>query len=1199
VAGEIDNLGIQQQLNKLFADRIPLLTKSTQEMQSQLKIAVQLRAVMDNLSSGELTDKLNEASKALEDVANKAEQTGGITSEALKSMSDGADKAGGNMVSLSKLTEDAGKKGGKSFGLLSRAMGGAVATGKALIGVGKGVLSFFFNTAKAVAAIPLRIFSNLLSDAAAFSGDPALMQAIEDVRKEFGDLRTGTSKDILAGAASVSAGLEKTGLSVYQVFESPAEKLKYMTELFKGAGSQALQFGSEIAQSGGIIAAFDKGMGIGAENLKGFMNRATALGTDLQEQLRTTANYSLQLGSAFGISQKMLSKDVGAMTKDVKNFGSMTQKQMVVSTIYTRKLGLETKDLLGLIDKFDNFEDAANSAAMLSQAFGANVDAFKLMNEQDPAKRLDDLRKSMQATGKSTENMTRQELKLLAQTSGLSEEAAKLAFSTKNQGLSYDQIQKQANKAENAQLKQTEALEKLAASIERVVRSGQTMQGSFFGQFIAGFERGAKHSEQYKNTMVNLRGALLQTFHAGDKVGRLFMGSEQLGIPQFFQGITNMFSPAKVSKLFGGFDTQVTKDGKKVIEHTDGIIDSFKKLFDGSIDVSQFFDKIKKQIFGFFSENKDDAQKSKEGAIKFANRVAKGFGEFAVFAIHELTKSFRMIADFIRNPKEFMDKIKASGKDANSVGGGIMTSFTDAFKDPNMMNDFWGSIKDLFGLIFGKIKNFIKTNPEVRDIAGTLGLAMLGPKAIGPIFSLGGSLVKTAGSLIGPAFTALGAAGAPLAIVAGVAALGFAATGINKGIKKYSDKLIKDGLEPAQAKVAASSAGVLDAITFGLLPDGASLEIGKSISKLSDKVIAGFGSIFGESIIGRLKKQLSSQIDFMGAIGDTFSAIFSGDSDTMTAAFSNLGSKFFSLLGNTFLTLIDMLPRLATKIGEFAFKLVGSIFSAIGDGFKKIGADVPILHYLTDFIGNMMKDFGKISEIIGLAISKIGQVWDAKEKLTSLSGISGVVSGLFSKKGKEAEKPTLDKPATPIEPVKATQPVDQAALAANVTKLSERKKTLEENIKSLEEFSKSDSFMKAGGAISILEKSLGFFNERFNESGIGTTLEITKQIAVTVSELSAAMGDAGANALSMTTKLKKFADNSGLGKSGTYEIRNKGIVLKLDLKVVMDAGDVEKAIVLRKDSIIFDALEDMPSLNINNPEYKSGFDKLRQQKGGG
>ena len=91
------------------------------------------------------------------------------------------------------------------------------------------------------------------------------------------------------------------------------------------------------------------------------------------------------------------------------------------------------------------------------------------------------------------------------------------------------------------------------------------------------------------------------------------------------------------------------------------------------------------------------------------------------------------------------------------------------------------------------------------------------------------------------------------------------------------------------------------------------------------------------------------------------------------------------------------------------------------------------------------------------------------------------------------------------------------------------------------------------------------------------------------------LGDGNAGAVKIGEKLQRFANNSGLGKNGTYEIKNKGITLKLDLKVTMDAGEVEKAIVLRKESILFDAIEELASTNLN----EQNKERIRAVKGGG
>src|SRR5690606_140448 len=106
------------------------------------------------------------------------------------------------------------------------------------------------------------------------------------------------------------------------------------------------------------------------------------------------------LGKRFGIAQKVIGRDIGEMSKDLKTFGSIGVRQMGQLSVFARKLGTDFKDLLGVVSKFDNFEDAAESAARLAQAFGLNIDAMEMINEQDPAARIEQLRKAFFQTGK-------------------------------------------------------------------------------------------------------------------------------------------------------------------------------------------------------------------------------------------------------------------------------------------------------------------------------------------------------------------------------------------------------------------------------------------------------------------------------------------------------------------------------------------------------------------------------------------------------------------------------------------------------------------------------------------------------------------------------------------------------------------------------------------------------------------------------
>lgn len=138
---------------------------------------------------------------------------------------------------------------------------------------------------------------------------------------------------------------------------------------------------------------------------------------------------------------------MATLMADFKHFGGISTKEIAQSVVYFRRLGIEISKVMGVIEKYDNFEDAANGAAQLSQAFNLNVDALEMMKAQNPAARVEMLRKSFFAAGRSVENMTRQERALLAQQTGLEDSAIDLAFSMKNQGMSYDQVTRKADAA--------------------------------------------------------------------------------------------------------------------------------------------------------------------------------------------------------------------------------------------------------------------------------------------------------------------------------------------------------------------------------------------------------------------------------------------------------------------------------------------------------------------------------------------------------------------------------------------------------------------------------------------------------------------------------------------------------------------------------------------------------------------------------
>jgi hypothetical protein len=744
-----------------------------------------------------------------------------------------------------------------------------------------------------------------------------------------------------------------------------AQQLEYFTEVAKGAGAQMHQFGDEIAQNAGKVIAFDKGLGIGSDHLKAYMDRAKTFGTNLQDQFLNTANYSLQMGEAFGMSQKVLAKDISMMMKDVKNFGSLTQKEMSVATVYTRKLGIEVKSLLGLIDKFDTFEDSANAAAQMSQAFGTATDAFKLMQEQDPAKRMDMLRKSMQAAGKTTENMSRQELKLLAQTSGLDEATAKLAFSAKNQGISYDQIQKKAAEAENAPLRQAQALEKLAASIERVVQQGQMFKGGFIEQFLEGFQRGIKSSPAFLGAILSIRTALQQTMLMGTQVGKMFVKA---------------FAGGSVEKTLNGIK-EAFQGWDKLMEKTKAAFASFFVDFD----VGKLIKNFQNIFIGHFSAKGSAGSAMMDGVKGIFEGLTKVAASGLRFFAENLTKGLVRVAttlrEYLADPDKFMKSFEDGGKNMQSGFMKMIKPLIDLVKDKALWDQLFNAFTDALGQVWELVKKWVQ-GPTFQKIVGKIAPAIFGmmvvPTAIraatGAMFgtlanillsggkdagaqAIAGAAKQGASNPIGPQMMT-GLFGNPyVAAGALIAAAAVAGTGFSKGVEKYQDKLVNDATavgDKSEKKIGASLAGVVQMLSFGSLSDEASYEMAKNFSSFADNMFKQIEKVFGPGLGGTIKERITLSFDFLSHFGDFLRSLLSGDIAGAAKGIGNMLVDVFKMAINNIkmvfielpTTIINWLIPAMNDLADFLLKSLdpasgtGSVWDQVKPALLKLGSEI-------------------------------------------------------------------------------------------------------------------------------------------------------------------------------------------------------------------------------------------------------------------
>ena len=543
-----------------------------------------------------------------------------------------------------------------------------VAIGRASGSMFTGMVSWIADVSAAIVAIPFKMFQGLIDMAQNMSGMDELRQALENIRKEFGALRGPAAGTVIDVARSMK-NFSQTGLHAVQVFGMLHERLDYVRELAVAMGPTFSILLGEFKDNGGALLAYQKGLGLSNETMRDMANAAIATGRRLSSFLNENTKYALELGKAFGIDSKLLSRDMGKALSDVKHFAGATVREITQASVYARKLGVELDRITGTLDTFETFDSAAESAAKLGQSFGVLVDSFELMNAQDPATQVEMLRKQLAGAGVDTANMTRQQLKLLAQTTGLDEATAKMVFSLKNQGTSLSDIQKKGGEVERKQMSQAEAMSRLSDAIERLVRSGTAMQGGFFDVFIKGFLGGVQGSHDFLQIMVNIRSAMQTVYMEGVKLGRVFVQVFP-GVKDVLGGLADFFKPAKFKGLarevrvtFEEFFRDLTSSG-------------------GKASLEGLMRRLRKSFFDFFDKESPAGRRLLDGFGKITNAIGKAIAGGIGWVADQVTVGMRFVIDLLSGKVPLPNVGAAVGEGVGFMGrfiGPIISSLAEAW----------------------------------------------------------------------------------------------------------------------------------------------------------------------------------------------------------------------------------------------------------------------------------------------------------------------------------------------------------------------------------------------------------------------------------------------------------------------------------------------------------------------------------------
>ena len=715
-----------------------------------LKIAQQLLATMQQITAQveRQTQAYHAQAQLVEALCKAQECFGKIDAEKVKEITDALAKAQEKTKEFGKSIEEVGEK---QFSKLEKAM---LSFAKKLAEIS--VPEQFLKGFKSGIGLSNNLFKNIMSlgaealgmlkDIGMFllslpgrlieffqvgsGGSDPYRQALEDLRKEFGNLDIGTSAAIKNMTESTK-GLAQSGLAFSRVFgygrEGMAKLLQENMELFKAMGPLADRLAASIRGSEEEFTLLRKATGFGADAMKHIQLSAEEAGISTATAVNNMTKEIAKAERAFGISAKIYGKDLEFMMKETATFGIMSTTEMLKMSTYARKLGLSIESLKKVVDKAFNFEDAAQQAAKLGEAFGIALDPIQQL-QADPVKKMDNIRQAFFKTGQTYESMSAQARKYLADQVGITDEEARIAFSQKNRAMTGAQVDAQMKKAQKTQISQAEAMKQLAKSIERLIQSGDSLKGSFFDVFAQGFNRGIRRSREFREVVHALQRSMRIVYWAGRDVGRMFV-KEFPGIKTMLKGLADMFNPRRFRELM------------------DKVKQEFRNFFkmlqtDPKAGVQIFMQNMKKIFFDFFTKGAPAGSRFIDGLKQFWKAV------FTI-AVEGIRKGLEALRDVLQYILQVATNPQLLREAAGQTGDDIVASF----------ESMWGYVRQELGPVFMQaaeilwdlLKLMVSTLYEryIKPNLGTIILAYFAPAIIGGLIrGAGASLMLGLSAII-------------------------------------------------------------------------------------------------------------------------------------------------------------------------------------------------------------------------------------------------------------------------------------------------------------------------------------------------------------------------------------------------------------------------------------------------------------------
>ena len=547
----------------------------------------------------------------------------------------------------------------------------------------KAVLNMFVGIGKGIIGIPLRIME--------YAADMGHMVKKENVElfNQLEKLQDSFRQSSTTGRSMTQMNMQLRGRrTAYLDPNNPAARLygatgdnlieRQMEEtasIIKAMGTRAELMSKAVTKNvtaaNSAIANYyykaKKLMNLSDDDMGKLTNMAISLGKSFPQVFDEISQSTANVAKRFSLDFKMMSTDVLTLRKDIVNFGHKSADELALVAGHIRQMGVSMSDAMAVFNKFSTFEDAATTAAQLSQTFGMVVDSMELLKAQSPDEILQQYKDAFIASGKSFETMDRFSKSLILQQTGLSDQAAQALFSAENAGKTYEEIMADVE-ANDPTERQTRSMEEMRDAIVELKTTLTKDFTSFFEAMQEGFTKKLFDNPVIRKSMEKMALAM-------DNIFLKFTKMDMKKLQPTIDALTGWID--KLSEFIAS---------DEFLNKLTGIANGIILMLDGFVNKGP--DKIKKG----FQQVMDNLKPIFEFLADFGTQVLVGIGSSIINALPSIVYAINILLDDILG---LLDPKKSKG------GGSWVSKLGEKLLSPESVIQLTTSLNELFKKVFG------------------------------------------------------------------------------------------------------------------------------------------------------------------------------------------------------------------------------------------------------------------------------------------------------------------------------------------------------------------------------------------------------------------------------------------------------------------------------------------------------------------